>query len=1343
MANRHGLFRSHCLMLDVLEERTVPAYILGGPANPLTTSGSWSWDAGGTGYMDSPNGYRTAVLDANYFGPAGTVPITITTTNLPAINAATLATVDGFISCWWDDASLSAPALSAIVNFFLTGGDLILLNDDSGHDRIAETLGIPTVSGAGTVSNGGVPLFDGPFGTTSNVVQTGSVGCLAAADIAAHNGHPSGTNTLGQITSAFWNRGDYAPGAGRMLIVADVDMWSSYGTATYYPLNNNGIFALNGTAFIVNPSDVTLTQSGGFTSASEGGATDTYTLQLNTAPTANVIVTLTPDAQVTVAPTTVTFTPTDWNIPQTATVSAVDDPSAELSPHSGIITHTTSSADPLYQNISVASITTAITDNDPPGVAIDTGGTVDVTEAGATDAYTVTLVSLPTADVVVTITPDSQQTAAPSPLTFTPLTWNTPQTVAVTAVDDFIAQGTRQGMITHSSSSLDPLYNALAIYSPTVTVSDNDTAGVTIAASGGSTSVTEGGASDTYTVVLNTPPTATVTVTFSPDAQLTVSSGNLFFDAFNWNVPQTVTVSAVNDPVIEGAHTGAVAHSASSGDAGYNGLAMATLTANVTDNDIAAVMLAPTGASTDVVELGATDTYTIALATQPAANVVVTVGAATQVTVSAATVTFTPLSWNSPATITVTAVDDVIVQGAHLGTIAHSVSSTDPNYAGLSAATLTVNIADNDVAGVVAASTGASTDVSEDGATDTYTVRLATQPATSVVVNVGSSPLLVMSPTSLVFTPANWNVPQTISVAGLDDAIVQGPHTGTIMHTTTSTDPFYASVSAGPFTVNIIDNDMPGLRFTLTNGSLTVVEGTSQSYTVVMTTPPTADVVVSPSPNAQVAVAPATLTFTPANWFVPQPFVLTGVDDTIIEGSHVGVASHVTTSTDAAYNNLATTPLTARIVDNDGPTIAGTDKADRIVVAFTAQNIQVNVNNRIMLLPGTSGQTVILAGGGADHIEVFNPTVPVVVLGGAGSDRMFVNGQGAFRLDAGSINVRGFDVSLWDVEALVVNGSTSNDTFTVAEVPAFATEFKGDLGNDTVVAADQSNVWNITSANGGVLNSRIKLNGVENWTGGAAADTFRFGAGKSLTGVIDGGGGNDTLDYALVTAAVTVNLETATATGVKSFANIARFVGGKNAADRLIAANQGNTWTITAPNTGDVGGLLFQGIENLTGGSGDDMFLFAANSGIKGKIDGGGGDDMLDFSGYTAKPVVINLQARTATGLGGFLNIEQFQGGAGSGDNLIGANVVNLWSLTGAGAGSLGSVAFAEFENLTGGSQADTFLLQAAGDWLGLLNGNGGQDRLTAFPGVNLWINTSPTAGTLNGRRFQSIEVRL
>jgi len=111
------------------------------------------------------------------------------------------------------------------------------------------------------------------------------------------------------------------------------------------------------------------------------------------------------------------------------------------------------------------------------------------------------------------------------------------------------------------------------------------TAGVTVTPSGGSTSVTEGGATDTLNVALNTQPTANVTVTVGGDADITPSPTTLTFTPQNWNAAQTVTVTAVNDTTVEATETHNLTFTTASSQAAYNGLSVAPQTVTVIDND--------------------------------------------------------------------------------------------------------------------------------------------------------------------------------------------------------------------------------------------------------------------------------------------------------------------------------------------------------------------------------------------------------------------------------------------------------------------------------------------------------------------------------------------------------------------------------------------------------------------------------------------------------------------------------------------------------------------------------------------------------------------------------------
>jgi hypothetical protein len=86
---------------------------------------------------------------------------------------------------------------------------------------------------------------------------------------------------------------------------------------------------------------------------------------------------------------------------------------------------------------------------------------------------------------------------------------------------------------------------------------------------------TESGGTATFTVQLDTPPTADVTIPLvsSVPAEGTVNPSQLVFTAVNWNTPQTVTVTGVDDAVKDGSKTYLVQLNAvTSTDTLYNGL---------------------------------------------------------------------------------------------------------------------------------------------------------------------------------------------------------------------------------------------------------------------------------------------------------------------------------------------------------------------------------------------------------------------------------------------------------------------------------------------------------------------------------------------------------------------------------------------------------------------------------------------------------------------------------------------------------------------------------------------------------------------------------------------------
>lgn len=243
-------------------------YRVGGFTSAVTsTPGDWGWDGG------QHTELRTALGSADYFGPTGIVATTIQTVNLTDVAPSTLATVDCLVIPWVQDGDFTADEIQAIRDFFLAGGDLFLLQDGTDRDPIGENLGIPTAgSSDGSISTGtpgGTPFFNGSFGTVAGVTQEGQFGLLSEADINTFNGTIAARNASNQVTAALWGDGQYTAGAGKLVVLGDVDMISgNFGAADYGPpignTNDKGRFGLNIFAFLAT--------GGGGAAAPEPGA---------------------------------------------------------------------------------------------------------------------------------------------------------------------------------------------------------------------------------------------------------------------------------------------------------------------------------------------------------------------------------------------------------------------------------------------------------------------------------------------------------------------------------------------------------------------------------------------------------------------------------------------------------------------------------------------------------------------------------------------------------------------------------------------------------------------------------------------------------------------------------------------------------------------------------------------------------------------------------------------------------------------------------------------------------------------------------------------------------------
>ena len=245
--------------------------------------------------------------------------------------------------------------------------------------------------------------------------------------------------------------------------------------------------------------------------------------------------------------------------------------------------------------------------------------------------------------------------------------------------------------------------------------------------------------------------------------------------------------------------------------------------------------------------------------------------------------------------------------------------------------TVTVTVIDNDVAGIelIPSSLNAT-----EGTAETYAIRLLSEPAGPVTINiVESGGIVSVSPLTLHFAVSNWDASQQVTVqANLDGNTIN--ETSTLIHTATSADPGYSGLSA-ILPVTVIDRDVPHL--VVMPGVLTMDEGASAEFTVKLASEPTVPVAVEISDftNPDLTHDQPTLAFTSSTWDQPQVVTVSAMADAdaedeapetlILRASGVeydGVTGAVTvTVEDTDQKGILLDPLSLEL-DEGGP--AGT-----------------------------------------------------------------------------------------------------------------------------------------------------------------------------------------------------------------------------------------------------------------------------------------------------------------------------------------------------------------------------------------------------------------------------------
>lgn len=640
-------------------------------------------------------------------------------------------------------------------------------------------------------------------------------------------------------------------------------------------------------------------------------------------PPANPVIALVAFSQENVLgalPAALTFDASNYNVPQSVTLSALQDDNAI----SETVEVKLTAAD-----LADVKTTVKVADDDVQTLVVEPT-LLTVTE-GQTDAFLVRPAFAPAGEMTVSIV-SSKPAAATSTaqtVTFTAADYETPKRVEIAGVAD--------PDVVDESVDFALTTAGLPDTAVSVTVTDKDTLNISLTTS--SLALTEGAGAKTFGVSLTQQPSApvTVTLTSSDPGAATVSPATLTFTAASYATAQTVTVTPVDDAD--------AASEAITVRVSAPALTPKDVTVTLKDDDVQDIV--PSVANLTVREGGAA-TFGVRLAFDPVTPLTVDLrssnpGAAT---VSPATLTFTSADYATPKTVAVAGVIDN-------NTVAENVTLTLV-AAGLPTRSVAVTTVDADTQAIVAAPAAAS--VTEVG-TSTVGVRLAFNPLASTVVTVASSDTSAMtvSPATLTFTSTNWATPQNVTLAGVRSA-------GTTNRTAsaTLTAPGIATASVP---VTIVDVDVQSLSIAPT--SLTLTEGgASGTVAVKLTQAPTADVtvsVVSENPGAA-TVSPATLTFTPASYATPQNVTVTPVRDAnaVVDTAAIAFSAPGLTTqranvtvNDADAQALVDTPATLSVTE--GATATFTVRLAFAPTATTA--VSLTSSNGLAVSPSPSSVT--------------------------------------------------------------------------------------------------------------------------------------------------------------------------------------------------------------------------------------------------------------------------------------------------------------------------------------------------------------------------------------------------
>ncbi|TLP75640.1 gliding motility-associated C-terminal domain-containing protein [Maribacter sp. ACAM166] len=738
------------------------------------------------------------------------------------------------------------------------------------------------------------------------------------------------TGTVGNVYIAIPKSGYSFPAGIPALVLSDDTLFDS--TDTIINLTDGGtVYAASidpadgqFLAFVTTTPDFSVSET--TLTIDENTATNTFTVVLDTEPTSDVVFDVSSDdtGEATVDVAQVTFTTSNWDTPQTITVTGVDDDIDRDDSATITVSVNAVGSEDAFDSLADQTVAITLTDDDTVGFT-QSETALTIAEDGGTNTFTVVLDSEPTSDVVFDVSSDdiNEATVSSAQLTFTAANWDTPQTITVTGVDDAVDRDDSATItVTVNDTDSEDTFDALADQTVAITLTDDDAVGFTQNET--ALTIAEDGGTDTFTIVLDSEPTSDIIfdVSSNDTDEATVSAAQLTFTAANWDTPQTITVTGVEDDIDrDDSATITVAINDAGSEDTFDALANQTVAITLTDDDTLGFIQSETALT--IAEDGGTNTFTVVLGSEPESDVVFDVSSndTNETTVSTAQLTFTSANWDTAQTITITGVDDDNDRDDSATiTVAINDAGSDNAFDALADQTVAITLTDDDTAGFTQNETALT--IAEDGGTDTFTIVLDSEPTSDVVFDVSSNDTdeATVSAAQLTFTAVNWDTPQTITVTGVEDNIDRDDSaTITVTVNDAGSDDTFDALANQTVAITLTNDDIVG--FIQSETALTIAEdGGTNTFTVVLGSEPESDVVfdVSSNDTNETTVSTAQLTFTSANWDTAQTITITGVDDDIDRDDSATITVAINDAgSDDAFDALANQTVAITLTDDD------------------------------------------------------------------------------------------------------------------------------------------------------------------------------------------------------------------------------------------------------------------------------------------------------------------------------------------------------------------------------------------------------------------------------------------